>query len=238
MKWDYYTEIGSRTINEDYCLSVKKDKVSCFVLADGLGAHQKGEEASRFVCSYVVEHFEPGIHQTSKQLEELIRRSNAELIRFQTELGIKKGLRTTLVVLVITETTCIFANVGDSRLYQIMGNQIIFQTKDQSVCQKLVEMGEITTDEMRNHPDRGKLLMALGEVKDLTRIQSGSFDLTQCTFLLCTDGLWENVYESELISSLQVSSTPRDYLDHIKSTAQTRGHSSMDNHSAIAIFIE
>ena len=89
------------------------------------------------------------------------------------------------------------ANVGDSRLYVIQG-EIHQVTKDHSLVQEMVRMGEIKPEEARNHPDKNIITRALGAERT---VDIDFFDLKlepDSTILMCSDGLSNMVEDSKL----------------------------------------
>lgn len=237
INWDTRSHKGDRSINEDYCKVFMKDENFCFVLADGLGAHIKGEEASRHICEYIVKAFERMKSFTLDSVEELVREANASLIQYQMDNKAVGGLKTTLVLLIVTKEIILYANVGDSRIYQFKGHKKVFQSKDQSVCQKLVECGQLAVEDIRNHEDRSRLMNVMGQENPIT-IQVGTFLREPSVFLLCSDGLWENVLESEMEIDLHKVATPGDWLKLLEKRALQKATKEMDNCTAIALFSE
>jgi len=126
------------------------------------------------------------------------------------------------------------AHVGDSRAYLIGKNgQFEALTRDHSLVNRLVELGQITTDEAAVHPQRNVLYRALGQGEpfdpDIHSIQiPGSGFL-----LLCSDGLWSVVSESELQNLVRTSSSPEDTCQRMVEAANAAG--GPDNISAILI---
>ena len=89
------------------------------------------------------------------------------------------------------------ANVGDSRLYVVQG-EIHQVTKDHSLVQEMVRMGEIKPEEARNHPDKNIITRALGAERT---VDIDFFDLKlepDSTILMCSDGLSNMVEDSEI----------------------------------------
>ena len=104
---------------------------------------------------------------------------------------------TTLVAATVVGNTLYFANVGDSRLY-VADKQLRQVTRDHSLVQEMVRMGEITAEEARNHPDKNIITRALGAEKTVDvdffdmRLEPGS------TILMCSDGLSNMVEDSKM----------------------------------------
>lgn len=111
------------------------------------------------------------------------------------------------------------------------------QTRDHSVPQMLVLTGEIKTEEIRSHPDRNKLLRALGDDRETVKFELTRFDVRAGdAFLLCSDGFWEPVTESEMLALLQSEPTARAWLEKMsRLAAENSGGKAMDNYTAVAV---
>ena len=107
-------------------------------------------------------------------------------------------MKTTAVALYISGSQARWCHIGDSRLYHYYNGELKDYTRDHSVCQVAVRMGEITRREIPGHPDRSKILRALGseriepELHPVVTLDKGFH-----AFLLCSDGLWERLQEDE-----------------------------------------
>mgnify|MGYP001564920825 CR=1 FL=1 len=157
---------GGRKYNEDSCGQyISDDKtVMVFVTADGLGGHVGGKQASSLAVNAILGYFQK--HPTEESPEALLRNSLEQANQAIAEAAGKdqklSRMKTTAVILFIKDDKAYWAHVGDSRLYHIRDNRVVFRTTDHSVVQFLVNTGEITEAEMRGHPDRNRLLKVLG----------------------------------------------------------------------------
>ena len=108
-----------------------------------------------------------------------------------------RGMGTTMVVATIVGHYAYVANVGDSRLYVIQG-QIHQITKDHSLVEEMVRIGEIKPEEARNHPDKNIITRALGAERT---VDIDFFDLKMepgSVILMCSDGLSNMVEDSKI----------------------------------------
>ena len=114
-------------------------------------------------------------------------------------------MMTTAVALAIIDGKCAWGHIGDSRLYLFKRNRIAIRTLDHSVPQMLVMSGEIKEKKIRKHPDRNRLLRAIGIEWDSPRFEtSEEYDSADCqAFLLCTDGFWEFIEDKRMCSLLR-----------------------------------
>ena len=234
------SKTGGRKENQDYCHYSMKDQTFCWVLADGLGGHRGGEIASRLAVDKILESFEANPEISSSALKKHLETAQAALIMRQEEEPMLFSMRTTVVVCIADLQSAIWAHIGDSRLYFFRSGRIIFQTKDHGVPQAMANAGDITPEEIRLHEDRNRLLRALGKEGDLRPvIQKEPCPLQNGDkFLLCTDGFWEYVTETEMEVDLAKSNNSDEWLQKMELRIQERAKEGHDNYSAIAVFVE
>ena len=208
------TDIGCvRTMNQDgyFCSTTPIGPFpNLFIVADGMGGHQAGDYASR----YAIETFLDYIRHTENRnlirvMDEGIAEANRKVLEKSFENEELAGMGTTMVVAFAEDGQLYVANVGDSRLYVIQDgiHQI---TRDHSLVQEMVKMGEISEEEARNHPDKNIITRALGAEKT---VDVDFFDLKLeegCTILMCSDGL-SNMVADEKIE--EIISDPEADID-------------------------
>lgn len=234
-----YTNSGSRSNNEDYCKAYQHDSYGAWVLADGLGGHGSGEVASRLAADYVIEVAKRTKLFSDEDLLAIMNASNKQILSSQKKNLTDKDMRTTIVSAFMKDEKIKYFNVGDSRFYYFKNGCLYKQSMDHSISQAAVGMGEITQDEIRFHDDRNKLLKVLGDTEDLKiskvepaiNIESGD------SFLLCSDGLWEYVYETEMEIDLLKSSTPEEWCNFMVKRLLHRVTGNNDNFTAVCVFI-
>ena len=149
-----------------------------------------------------------------------------------------KLMSTTLVLLVLEDGKAQWGHIGDARLYLFRNGEILKQTRDHSVPQMLVQVGEIKPEEIRHHPDRSRLLRVIGhpweeipyEISEEQSVRSKD------TWLLCSDGFWEYITEDEMCRTLREASDMTDWLLRMEHIVQEHGRGyDMDNYSAICV---
>lgn len=242
IKADAISCIGSREVNEDAFL-MKKDGRGrfLFAVADGLGGHGRGEVASQAAMQVAADCFDRWEETTSMHnfLSGVMWSAQNEIMRLHHERGETNGMKTTCVLLVICGNRAMWAHVGDTRLYWIIGEKHIQRTQDHSVPQMLVLQKEITEDQIRFHPDRNKLLRAMGNEWDKQKFDiSEEYVITESTgFLLCTDGFWELIREQEMLSIQRAADSPKKWLDNMLRIVHLAGiGKDMDNHTAVTVY--
>jgi serine/threonine protein phosphatase PrpC len=217
MKFDVYsyTNRGGRDYNEDFCNYWQESSKGAFVLADGLGGHGHGEVASELAVNYIINASKKNFRIDDEILIELIDGANSELMSFQTQKPEYKNIRTTIAAALFSEDVFKYINVGDSRLYFFKNGCLYAQSKDHSVPQMAVELGEIRAEDIRRHEDRSKLLKVLGDVRELNikKAEPGIKIYTGDAFIICTDGFWEYVLETEMEIDLLKSSSAKEWCE-------------------------
>lgn len=226
---------GGRAQNEDHCGYVLLDCGACWVVADGLGGHRGGATASQLVVKTILESFQrcPGL--TTATLASNLRAAHEALRRRQTEERELCSMQTTATLLISDYRSCLWAHVGDSRLYRFRGGRVVFQTQDHSVAQLLVHSGEITQGQVRRHEDRDRLLRTLGQQGE-PRVASAEAPVPlerSDVYLLCTDGFWEFVTEDEMEDELAKSANPEEWVGALVSRILDRAPATHDNYTAI-----
>ena len=231
------SEPGTHATNEDAAVVATANGHWMLALADGLGGHQRGEVASRLAVARAVELFQAAPSVEAPALAALIRGAHRALKETRPDSA-ENDLRTTLILLISDGVTARWAHVGDSRLYLFQGGTIAARTRDHSVPEMLHRAGEISDDEIRRHPDRGRLIQALGQesepraaVSDAHVLQAGE------AFLLCSDGWWETVSDREMERSLEASAGPQEWLEQMAAAITAAAHDPQDNYTAAATFV-
>ncbi len=220
-----YSCAAGHEINEDSCLCSAERGI--FIVADGLGGHSDGEKASLAAVDYFEENCLGGY--TSERLSELLEGANTEVIKKGD------GGKTTVAAAFTENGYFHYANAGDSRVYYFRDGRIIAQTKDHSVCQASVDMGMIRPEDIRGNEDRSRLLKVLGSEEKLNikksyppiKIRNGD------AFLVCSDGFWEYIYETEMEADLLKSDNSETWLKYMMKRHILRAENKGDNYTAV-----
>lgn len=228
-----YSNIGGRNCNEDTVRLVTDGADRCCaVLADGLGGHGGGAQASAAVADTICSLWQN--QQEKPDLENMIQCAHQEVLKLQSS---SCSMKSTVVTLCLRPGVAQWAHVGDSRLYYFYNGSLTFQSRDHSASQIAVMLGDITPDQIRFHADRNRVLRALGQDGDLL-VETNEQPLLagQHAFLLCSDGFWEYVLEQEMEQDLSVSADPDEWICRMRSRLQERIPSDNDNNSAAAVW--
>ena len=198
------TNIGmKRKMNQDYVFATA-DPVgnlpNLFVVADGMGGHNAGDYASSHAVTSMVEEIrQDADFNPVKVIRHAIECVNTEILAQAQQDEKLRGMGTTIVAATIVGHYAYVANVGDSRLY-VIGEKIQQITRDHSLVQEMVRMGELDPEQAR----------ALGAEKT---VDIDFFDLKLepgDVVLMCSDGLSNMVEDSQLREIISDTSTDLD----------------------------
>lgn len=237
MKTFSMTDVGRlREMNQDYIYTSETpvgNLPNLFIVADGMGGHNAGDFASRYTVEKVVESIAAGRQQKPRDMfREALRQANEGLLRLSDENEKLRGMGTTFVAATITQGLLHVVNVGDSRLYIV--NQGIYQvTRDHSLVQEMVRMGEMKPEQAKVHPDRNIITRAVGAYKE---IEADFFEVALRAgdrVLLCSDGLTNMIEDQEI---RRIMCSQRDIAESVERlVAAANENGGKDNISVIII---
>jgi protein phosphatase len=176
------------------------------VVADGMGGYEGGQEASRLAVETLVavyRGFGGGDPQTA--LVEALQAAHRQIRQYSFAHPELRGMGTTCTAAAIVQNALYYVHVGDSRLYLIRDGQITRVTRDHSYVGRLVESGMISPEEAEHHPQRNILTAALGTNPDLVMDSPAEPEplRSEDVLLICTDGLWGLVRNSEILDAVE-----------------------------------
>ncbi|WP_299768641.1 protein phosphatase 2C domain-containing protein [uncultured Pseudoteredinibacter sp.] len=228
LSWTSRSHAGCvRHNNEDYLLCMGEQGL--WLLADGMGGHEAGEVAAQLACQIVSQSLREG--KTPKSAFELAH----HLILEQSE-GQQSGMGSTLICLrQLNKEQFQISWVGDSRAYRWRDNKLEQLSRDHSYVQSLIDAGQITVEQAREHPEKNVITQCLGAIEyDAIEVESlSSIWLPGDIVLLCSDGLNDELSDKEISAILsQGNGVQQQLLDLEKAALDAGGK---DNISMIAI---
>ena len=239
------TDVGQvRTVDEDSILAAdlsfgvnsESSKFLLLAVADGMGGHAKGEEASKIALNAIARAVIPDLlNNTSftKILEKGIQNANQDILDYTAENPEASGMGTTSVCAVVKDNQIHLANVGDSRAYRVSDDEICRVTKDHSYVQALIDEGDITEEQAREHPRKNEIIRAVGIMHS---IEVDTMKLTldsDESLLLCCDGVIAHLSDDDIHKIIRDSPDPQTACQEIVDMANERGGS--DNISLIIL---
>lgn len=240
VSFDILSRHGEREYNEDYAGMEKRGEAYCFVLADGLGGHGGGDEASRLVSEAILDNFAQNGAVSEAYLRSCFERSQRLLLEEQRRQRRRMEMKTTLAVLLADEARIQWGHIGDSRIYYFQDQKLKLRTLDHSVPQMLVLAGKLKEKKIRGHSDRNRLLRVMGVEWDEPQYELAK-PLQRMggeVFLLCSDGFWEWVQERTMQHLLKKTADPSDWLNRLEQAVLKQGSGKgMDNYTAVGVFL-
>lgn len=217
-----------RSNNEDACFVLLLDKV--YVVADGVGGGNAGEIASRTavneIANYVVEH--PIANTTNKYavvnyLQNCLDEANSKIFRMANTYEENTGMATTAVIVYAAFGKVFITNVGDSRVYLYRGGQLVQLTEDHTYVNTLVKAGILSKEQAEVDERKNVITKALGAEPtvepDFFQVEIMKDDI----FLICTDGLYDEVENPEIIQVLSKNQSMSDVCSELINRANMNG---------------
>lgn len=194
------------------------------IVADGMGGHAGGEEASRLAVETVVQTLPAGFaRQPEQAINEAILSANRVVFSKADTDPALAGMGTTLTLLAVGQSFIYTGHIGDSRAFLIGSSGIQCLTGDHSVSGQLLATGKITDAEAVHHPQRHILTRALGTGLEIdVEILSFPWSTGQ-QVLLCSDGLTEVVTSQEIFAQVSGSGPLEKKVDALLKLVLERG---------------
>lgn len=160
----------------------------------------------------------------ANKLSEAIKSGNTAIVDYGDTHKEARGLGATVTAAFIVDGQAFIANVGDSRTYLIRDGKIERVTRDHSLVERLVEMDQITPEEVYDHPSRNLIYRSLGAGHAdvdvdifIEKLQPGD------KLLLCCDGLWEMVHDPQLLQIITENEDIEQACAQLIATANENG---------------
>ena len=216
------TDIGRvRSKNQDAWFS----NGQVFAVADGMGGHQGGEVASRLAVQVLADELD---EPTAESLMEAAHDANNTIFAKAEDRPDLRGMGTTLCAMALVvdddgEDEVAVINVGDSRLYLVRDGELIQVTRDHSLVEDMRASGQITAAEAAVHPHRNIVTRALGIATDVDIDEFSIIPRTGDHYVICSDGLFNEVGDDQLTATLRRLADPQDAASELVRLANTNG---------------
>jgi len=228
------SRLGGRKNNEDrmgYCYT---REAVLLMLADGMGGHPEGEVAAQLALQsmslYFQQQAKERIADLGQFLTNALMRAHHHILRYAASRGMLETPRTTLVAALLQKGRAVWIHCGDSRLYLVRDGQLLTRTRDHSY----LEMAERVAQPPKL-ANRNVLFTCLGspstplyDVTEPLTLKRGD------KLLLCSDGLWGSLQETQIVNTLHTFAVSRAVPWLIDGALSAAGAGS-DNVTAIAL---
>lgn len=200
-----------------------------FVLADGMGGHQAGEVASREtveqLCLLFQQYrhlFQQDITSAKQALKEMIREVNASVYYLGREDAHLRGMGTTLCCLFFHPNGLIYGHVGDSRIYRFRQGKLEQLTRDHSLLQELIDLGQLSQQQAEEFLYKNIITKAIGTEQNVEpEIHETSLEVGD-VLMMCTDGL-SDVVCFETLQEIMTQNSEEDVVNLLIENAKQNG---------------
>jgi PPM family protein phosphatase len=195
------------------------------IVADGMGGHEGGQEASSLAVRTMQEVYaEKQDGDLKSLLMAAFQAAHERIRRYAAQHPELRGMGTTATATVLHAKDLYFSHIGDSRLYLVRAGKASRLTHDHSYVTRLVDSGLITEEEAESHPQRHILTTALGVgPESLPEMLDAPIEIeAEDVLVLCTDGLWGVVADAEIAQAV-MSKSPSEACRMLVDLAKERG---------------
>jgi protein phosphatase len=223
------TSVGKvRKHNEDsflvqqfsWCNLDQRRELALVVVADGVGGYQAGDQASglliRLVGNLVTpllvgsltgQHRDVPPSQLTQTLDNALRTANATIFQRSQNNPACKGMASTAAAVLIWDGEVFIGHVGDCRVYHFRGGQLTQVTRDQTLLERMIQLGQLSEREAQNHPAKNEVLQAVGRHADVTPASYQTRLAVSDWMIVACDGLHAHVDARALENTLRSAST-------------------------------
>lgn len=245
------TDVGLKRDGNEDSFSVE-DSLGLYIVADGMGGHLAGEVASRIAINMINKCFKKWLEEDASEEDIFgepdesisregnyivsgIKLANKVIYELATEQKQYQGMGTTVVVLLVTPTSIIASNVGDSRIYMVRDGELEMLSKDHSIVAEQVELGMMTEEEAENSSMKHVLTRNMGSAEDVVpevfEIEPSNNDC----FILCSDGVTDLMNDDEIFEMIEDADDPEVLCCELVKKVLDRG--AHDNTTIVSVFL-
>ena len=234
---------GKRAKNEDYILPDPggiSPEHSLFIVCDGVGGAARGEVASKIAAEsfaeFISRKWDGNIAE--KIYQDALEYAEGKMDQYISQHPGARGMGTTLALVHFGSSGAAMVWCGDSRIYHIRNQTILFVSEDHSHANLLVKAGIITREEIPDHPDKNIIIRAIQgasvkktkvDVVEQSDIRPGDY------FFLCSDGIWEAVSDKTLVETCSGNGSVESKMKDLHRLCTEYSH---DNFSGFLIEID
>ncbi|MCR5274455.1 MAG: protein phosphatase 2C domain-containing protein [Clostridiales bacterium] len=219
-----YTNVGGHEPNCDHAQVIEHDDQVLIVVCDGLNGLPNGEQAAQIISEKALGAFLEG-----KAPAECCVIANSKFRELQFDNVELRRAGATICAVRIRDNRCEWANVGDSRIYHFSGGKLVHHSVDDTPTYRAFERGDFPYESIREQEGRTGMSVCIGQ-QETVEPHNDSFDLSSGDgIIVCTDGFWENVYETEMLIDIHKSFNAKDWAQKMILRAVQRSRLRGDN---------
>ena len=234
--WD--TRQGGRSENQDSCGFVDTPHGLIAIVCDGMGGGPAGKEASTLAVQAIADYFckqQPAEDDMKVMMQNAIEYAHQAIISRSENHPEMRGMGSTCVAVLFYSKAAVVGHIGDSRLYQFRHGDKVFRTEDHSLVADMVRSKELTEEQARLSQQTNVITKALGgkngQLADVDLLPYEKGD----RFLLCTDGIWNALSESDLVKRAAKTPSLAGAVDSIVLQADEIGRKNGNTHDNLSL---
>lgn len=195
--------LGDRQDNQDRAAVVVSEDAAMMLVFDGMGGHSDGAKAAQTGLKVVQDMFMAAklpILDPEGFLYTALARAHDQVVRLGHELAVDFRPRATCAICLVQENGAYWAHIGDSRIYQVRGGQVLTRSRDHSHVEVLIQEGAISEEEAADHPMRNFVECCIGgdaPVPDMSITTKKKLEPGD-VLLACSDGLWSGLSDADM----------------------------------------
>lgn len=225
----------------------QRHEIALAIVADGMGGHEAGDQASSMVVRKVTSALAPlfagavsgqfgapAVSAMGDAIDFAIQEANRDVYRKSQSNPAWKGMGATAAVALVWDGLVFISHVGDCRVYHYHQARLTQITKDQTLVARMVALGTLTPEEALTHPARNEVSQAVGKRFEIEPARHELKLASADWLLVCCDGLYNHIDDQALQQAVAKSAPSAGRLaDHLVDLANRSGGT--DNCSVVAI---
>ena len=230
----FISDEGNYNVNRDYFAYIELEDMACWVLADGLDSDEK-KLSAEIVVGNIINDFSEKPSLAKKDIKKYILNAHKSL-KHDSKL---EPLKSSVVVAVTDYQYLTWGNVGNTRIYNLKKDQIVYKSKDHTIAQMMVDIGKVDPKKINQHDERNNIVNYLGmDGKLKISLSKKKYELIDGdSIVLCSAGFWENIKDREIEEILKESENPEEFTDKIEDCILDKENKNLDNYTAASIFV-
>lgn len=237
---EFLSETGTKAENSDYFGYILLDNYAIWAVADGFDEEDGAKVAARIAVESVIEYFMLRPRFNYDVIKEMMDYANLKVKEKQEEAKKYSLMHTSLLIVISNYNSILYGNVGNTRFYHIRGGYIVFQSKDDTIAQLLVDEEALNVSDMKFHRQRNDLLQAIGDFGKIKPniIKSPVELMEKDVFCLTTVGFWENIDEHDMENDLSRFEDKKQWLNSLEKRILASLRDNIENYTIAQVEVQ
>ncbi|MFW6237679.1 MAG: hypothetical protein ACOC5A_00390 [Halanaerobiales bacterium] len=229
---DFIDGAGDKPVNKDYFAYIENDDYACWVMADSLDTSDK-KISAKLVAESFIKDFMDKPSLKKRHIKKYLRQASNRLIEESRMVRLKASIQ----VVVSDYKYFRWAGVGNTRLYHFRKGRLKNKSKDHTLAQMLVDVGDIEPKKLNQHPERNNVNNYLGKKKRIKPRISNKYKFkVDDTLILVTRGFWEKILDDDIRPVISETEENQEVVEELE-TIILEQEEELDNYSIASIFV-